>query len=76
MQFVVYSALPLLSEKEKVQMDTLKKQYDVLIKELAESLEDKKKTAQACMDTLYEAVSLYNQSFDRIANYYFESVCN
>lgn len=77
MQFIVMNALPLLDEQEKKAMDLLKQEFDRLLNILlVSSKEQKETTAQLCVQLLYDAISLYDQAFDRVANNYFVNICN
>lgn len=76
MRFVIISAYPLLNDRERIQMDHLKQTYDRLLKELIKGHKNIEKTAQMCVNTIYQAVTLYDSSFDRLANHYFDEVYN
>lgn len=76
MRFIIASAFPLLTEDERVQMDHLKLQYEELLCKLSHDAENMDMIIRSCLQTLTQAVQLYDQSFDRLANYYFDEVYN
>ena len=77
MRFVVISALPLLTEAEKRKLDRIKQAYDALLEQLPEKSEkEKEETAQRCLKTVYQAIRLYDRSFDRLADQYFSKIYN
>lgn len=75
MPFVIASAYPMMNDKERMEMDVVKQQYDIEFQRLATTMH-KKKTAMICMQLLYQAIDLYDHAFDRLANSYFESIYN
>lgn len=77
MRFVVISALPLLTEAEKRKLDRIKQAYDALLEQLPEKSEkEKEEAAQRCLKTVYQAIRLYDRSFDRLADQYFSKIYN